>query len=124
MAGTAQLTRLTGFIYGLVYLFNEAFPLGKRKVLASLSRFNTIQVFGDGHGFNTGEVGLSFLGLTIGPLIGACLHFLQERYYLKRVAQNDGKGVPEARMWMGLAGAIMLPVSLFWFAWTSYSSVQ
>jgi hypothetical protein len=97
-----------GFIYGLVYIYNEAFPI----------------VFGDGHGFNTGETGLSFLGLVIGPLIGAAFHFLQERYYLKRVAQNDGKGVPEARMWMGLAGSIMLPVSLFWFAWTSYSYVQ
>lgn len=50
---------------GIVYLFNEAFPL----------------VFGPGgHGFNTGEWGLSFLGLFIGPLIGAALHPLQERY--------------------------------------------
>jgi len=97
-----------GFIYGLVYIFNEAFPL----------------VFGDGHGFNTGEAGLSFLGLVIGPLIGAAFHFLQERYYLRRVAQNNGKGVPEARMWMGLAGSIMLPISLFFFAWCSFSSVH
>lgn len=93
-----------GFIYGLVYLFNEAFPL----------------VFGPGgHGFNTGEQGLCFLGLFIGPIIGALLHPLQERYYLKRVRQNDGKGVPEARMWMALAGTFMLPIALFWFAWTS-----
>ncbi|KAF2140952.1 uncharacterized protein K452DRAFT_229687 [Aplosporella prunicola CBS 121167] len=98
-----------GFIYGIVYLLNEAFPL----------------VFGPtGHGFNTGEWGLSFLGLAIGSLVAACFHPLQERYYLKRVAANDGHGVPEARMWLARIGTFLLPISLFWFAWTSYPSVH
>jgi multidrug resistance protein len=70
-----------GFLYGLVYLFNEAFPL----------------VFGPGtgHGFNTGQQGLSFLGMAIGPIIAFCLYPLQERYYLRRVTANGGKGEPE-----------------------------
>lgn len=89
-----------GFIYGVVFLFNEAFPL----------------VFGGEHGFNSGEVGQAFLGLVIGPIIGACFHFLQEGYYNRRVKKNDGMGVPEARMWAGMAGSIMIPVALFWFA--------
>lgn len=99
-----------GFLYGLVYLFNEAFPL----------------VFGPGkgHGFNGGEQGLTFLGLCIGPIIAFLFYPLQERYYLRRIAENDGKGVPEARMWMARAGAISIPVSLFWFGWTSYPSVH
>lgn len=87
------------FIYGIVYLFNEAFPL----------------VFGPGgHDFNVGEQGLAFLGLAIGPFIAACFHPLQERYYRKRVAQNGGKGVPEARMFQAQFGAFLLPISLFW----------
>lgn len=91
-----------GFIYGIVYLLNEAFPL----------------VFGPtGHGFNTGQWGCSFAGLCVGSIIAACLHPLQERYYLKQVAKNDGRGVPEARLWMARGGACLLPVSLFWFAW-------
>ena len=99
-----------GFLYGLVYLFNEAFPL----------------VFGPGkgHGFNAGEQGLSFLGLAIGPIIAFCFYPLQERYYLRKVAENDGKGVPEARMWMARLGAIFIPASLFWFGWTSYASIH
>ena len=98
-----------GFIYGLVYLFNESFPL----------------VFGKtGHGFNTGEQGLSFIGLCLGPILAALLYPLQERYYLKKVAENDGKGVPEARMWMARGGACLLPTSLFWFGWTSYISIH
>lgn len=88
-----------GFIYGIVYLFNEAFPL----------------VFGPGgHGFNTGEWGLSFFGLAIGSIVAAMLHPLQERYYLKQVAAHDGKGQPEARLWMARGGAFLLPISLFW----------
>lgn len=99
-----------GFLYGLVYLFNEAFPL----------------VFGPGkgHGFNGGEQGLSFLGLCIGPIIAFLFYPLQERYYLRRVAENEGKGVPEARMWMARLGALFIPISLFWFGWTSYPSVH
>lgn len=90
-----------GFLYGLVYLFNEAFPL----------------VFGspNGHGFNVGQQGLAFLGLALSPL--------QERHYLRRVAQQNGKSVPEARMWMARAGALLIPISLFWFGWTSYPSI-
>ncbi|KAJ5621126.1 hypothetical protein N7510_005110 [Penicillium lagena] len=99
-----------GFLYGLVYLFNEAIPL----------------VFGPpkGHPFNTGQQGLVFLGLAIGPLIAFCFYPLQERYYLRRVSENDGKGVPEARMWMARGGAMLIPISLFWFGWTSYRSVH
>ncbi|KAJ5649147.1 uncharacterized protein N7484_002870 [Penicillium longicatenatum] len=99
-----------GFLYGLVYLFNEAFPL----------------VFGapKGHPFNVGQQGLCFLGMAIGPVVAFCLYPLQERYYLRRVAENGGKGVPEARMWMARGGAILIPISLFWFGWTSYASVH
>ncbi|KAJ5706566.1 hypothetical protein N7488_006367 [Penicillium malachiteum] len=99
-----------GFLYGLVYLFNESFPL----------------VFGapDGHPFNTGEQGLAFLGMAIGPVIAFSLYPLQEKYYLRRVAENGGRGVPEARMWMARVGAILIPISLFWFGWTSYRSVH
>ncbi|KAK5132524.1 hypothetical protein LTR08_008908 [Meristemomyces frigidus] len=97
-----------GFIYGIVYLFNTAFPI----------------VFGPGgHDFNTGEWGLAFLGLALGTLAAAACHPLQERYYLKCVAANNGKGVPEARMYQARFGAFLLPISLFWFAWTSYPSI-
>ncbi|KAL2840900.1 polyamine transporter [Aspergillus pseudoustus] len=98
-----------GFLYGLVYLFNEAFPI----------------VFGPGgHNFNTGQQGLSFLGMAIGPLVAFAFHPLQERHYLRRVAEHEGKSVPEARMWMARLGALLIPVSLFWFGWTSYSSIH
>lgn len=98
-----------GFIYGIVYLFNEAFPL----------------VFGrGGHEFSTGEWGAAFVGLLFGSLVAAIFHPLQESYYLKQVARNDGKGVPEARMHLSRFGTFFLPVSLFWFAWTSFPTMH
>ncbi|KAF2765387.1 MFS general substrate transporter [Teratosphaeria nubilosa] len=108
---TIAAAAYNGFIYGVVYLFNEAFPL----------------VFGPGahgHGFNVGQQGLAFLGFAIGTILAACCHPFQERYYLRRVAANDGKGVPEARMWQARFGAFLLPISLFWFAWTSFKFVH
>jgi len=107
---TMAAAAYNGFIYGVVYLFNESFPL----------------VFGseEGHGFDTGQTGLTFLGIAVGALIAACFYPLQERYYLRRVAENNGKGVPEARMGQARFGAFLLPISLFWFAWTSYKSIH
>lgn len=82
-------------------------------------------VFGEGgHGFGTGAQGLTFLGLCVGSIVGTLLHPIQERYYLRRVRQNDGKGVPEARLFLARFAAFLLPISLFWFAWTSYRSVH
>ncbi|KUI71669.1 hypothetical protein VM1G_07090 [Cytospora mali] len=98
-----------GFIYGIVYLFNEAFPL----------------LFGPGgHNFNIGQWGAAFSGLCIGSIVAAFLHPVQERYYLRQVSKNDGKGVPEARMHLARFGTFLLPISLFWFAWTSFSTVH
>lgn len=89
-----------GFIYGIVYLFNESVPL----------------VFGQNHGFSVGEQGLAFTGIAVGVLIAAAFHPLQEKYYLKKVAENYGKGVPEARMYQARFGAFLLPISFFWCA--------
>jgi multidrug resistance protein len=107
---TMAAAAYNGFIYGVVYLFNESFPL----------------VFGsqEGHEFNVGQTGLTFLGIAVGALVAASFYPLQERYYLRRVAENGGKGVPEARMSQARFGALLLPISLFWFAWTSYRSIH
>jgi len=95
-----------GYLFGIIYLFQGSFTL----------------VFGpEGHGFNTGEEGLSFLGLLAGTLIGAALNPLQDRYYLRRI-KEENKGVPEARMYLARWGTFLFPISLFWFAWTSYRS--
>jgi hypothetical protein len=95
-----------GYLYGISYLFNSAFNL----------------VF-SAHGFNTFEVGLAFLGIATGIFIGVFTNIWQEKFYQRRCKQA-GKVVPEARIALGMVTAFTLPVSLFWFAWTSFPSVH
>lgn len=82
-------------------------------------------VFGKtGHGFSTIGVGLSFLGIIVGITIGPITNLIQERYYHRRVKELDGANIPEARVWLMRWAGLGLPVSLFWFAWTSYKEVH
>ncbi|KAI9641898.1 hypothetical protein NHQ30_009766 [Ciborinia camelliae] len=110
-----------GFLYGLSFLFNSAFNL----------------VFGKmGYGFNTMGVGLCFLGLIIGISLGPMINTWQEHYYQTRIraagmreSQSEEaldpakderfKNIPEARVQLSKLAAVLLPISLFWFAWTS-----
>lgn len=98
-----------GYLYGLSFLFNDAFSL----------------VFGpQGHGFDTIGVGLSFLGIAVGISIGPFTNLWQERYYQRKLREMGGKSIPENRVQMGKIAAIIFPLSLFWFAWTTYTSVH
>jgi hypothetical protein len=95
-----------GYLYGISFLFNTAFGL----------------VFG-AHGFNTFQVGLCFLGIAVGIFIGIFTNIFQERFYQKR-CKAVGEPVPEARIALAMVASITLPISLFWFAWTSFPSVH
>ncbi|KAF2240553.1 MFS general substrate transporter, partial [Trematosphaeria pertusa] len=90
-----------GLIYGLVFLFNESFPM----------------VFGHLHHFTPAQTSLTFLGLCVGSLLASFAHPIQEHHYLK-------VRTPEARVWLSLPACFLLPVSLFWFAACSSASVH
>lgn len=108
-----------GYLYGISFLFNGAFNL----------------VFGKmGYGFNIIGVGLTFIGIFVGVSLGPVINILQECHYQKAIrasvahvedpnvdheAAERLRNVPEARLQMGKIAAVLLPISLFWFAWTS-----
>lgn len=98
-----------GYLYGLSFLFNDAFPL----------------IFGKGgHDFDTIGVGLSFLGIMVGITVGPVTNLLQERWYQQTIANLGGKNVPEARVHLSKVAAVAFPISMFWWAWTTYSTVH
>lgn len=71
------------------------------------------------YGFNTEQVGLLYLGPGLGFLF--CVWFLVPRIdtvYNRLTARNNGKGRPEYRLPLANIGSILIPISLFWFAWT------
>jgi DHA1 family multidrug resistance protein-like MFS transporter len=45
-------------------------------------------------------------------------------WWQRRLAANDNRIKPEDRLPLMIAGAFVLPIGLFWFAWTSHLSVS
>ncbi|EPE30569.1 MFS general substrate transporter [Glarea lozoyensis ATCC 20868] len=99
-----------GYLYGLSFLFNSAFVI----------------VFGaQGHGFGTIDTGLCFLGICVGITLGPITTAIfQEPYYQRKLKRSNRKPNPEDRVMLGKVAGITFPISLFWFAWTSYSFIH
>ena len=109
----------SALLLGVLYLFFGAFPL----------------VFINNHGFNEWEVGLTFIGLMVGLLIGAAVNPLWYKNYQRLVANwraanptpagaSPTKPPPEFRLPPTIAGCVLVPIGLFWFGWTTYSEVH
>lgn len=98
------ITFYMAFIYGVLYLFFEAYPIA----------------FQEGRGWNAGLGALPFLGITIGVVIGVCIIvYNSNNRFRHKMEANGGKPVPEERLLPMIVGAFLLPIGLFWFAWTS-----
>ena len=98
------LTLYMAFVYGMIYLFFEAYPIAFQEV----------------RGWNGGVGALPFLGITIGVVIGvAIIVYLTNTRFKRRMDANGGKPIPEERLVPMMIGAFLLPAGLFWFAWTS-----
>lgn len=86
-------------------------------------------IFGETYGFSQGFTGLAFLGMVIGILIAACLIPLFHHWVVRDLTtlrKRDGPGAnlpPEIRLWFAMCGGPLIPLSLFWMAWTNYSRV-
>ncbi|GAM84839.1 hypothetical protein ANO11243_028410 [Dothideomycetidae sp. 11243] len=77
------------------------------------------------YGFNTEQVGLLFLGPGLGFLTAVL--FLVPRIdsvYKSITAKHGGKSKPEYRLPLANIGAVLIPISLFWFAWTIQARVH
>ncbi len=97
------ITLYMAFIYGILYLFFEAYPVS----------------FQEERGWNLGVGALPFLGITIGVIFGAgFVSYITKTRFARKMKQH-GHVVPEERLPPMIVGAFMLPAGLFWFAWTS-----
>ncbi|KAI0831039.1 major facilitator superfamily domain-containing protein, partial [Trametes gibbosa] len=89
--------------YATLYAFFAAYPI----------------VFQRHRHFSAGQGGLAFLGIGLGCIIGLSCAPLQNRLYWRAMDRNGGRTIPEARLYLPMVGGVVLPASLFWFAWTS-----
>ncbi|KAJ3542932.1 hypothetical protein NM688_g5922 [Phlebia brevispora] len=97
-----------GLVYGIIYCFIASFDV----------------VFIEHHHFNLGQNGLAFIGIICGAAIGFALFVPWAEYDLKPRFRPGGSFVPENRLPVGMVGACILPISLFWFGWTSAGSIH
>ena len=80
---------------------------------------NFQDIWGEGYGFDTTTVGLMYLGPGIGFLIA--VWFLVPKIdtiYNQLSEKNGGEAKPEFRLPLANIGAVSVPISLLWFAWT------
>lgn|SRR5579859_3408594 len=92
-------------VFGLLFTFFLAYPL----------------VFTPIYGFSLGSRGLAFIGIGMGTLTGNISFIFLFLFFSKRPAF---KQFQQAILGPVMIGAIVLPISLFWFGWTSRSSIH
>ncbi|KAJ3883763.1 MFS general substrate transporter [Lentinula edodes] len=97
----------TSLILGILYLAFQAFPV----------------IFEKHHGFDTQQTGLTFLGIGLGMIIGLATQPFWNNFIAKESEKNGGICPPEARLFAGEVGGVLIPLSLYWLAFTTYPSV-
>ncbi len=76
-------------------------------------------IYGPRYNFSTTQVGLMYLGPGLGFLLA--VSFLVPKIdtvYNTLARKNGGEAKPEYRLPLANIGAVLIPLSLFWFAWT------
>jgi len=92
-------------ILGILYLTFQAFPI----------------IFVEKHGFNLQCTGLTFQGIAVGMLLGLCtMPFWNRRYRRYKDAHGEEDPPAEFRLLMGQVGGVLVPLSLFWLAFSTY----
>ncbi|KAF4636693.1 hypothetical protein G7Y89_g1382 [Cudoniella acicularis] len=82
-------------------------------------------VFQSVYHFNQKQVGLTFLGLLAGFICAvSSFAYFDATLYRKATHKAGGKPAPEHRLYAALVGSFMLPIGLFWFAWSPRHNVH
>ncbi|KAE8420697.1 major facilitator superfamily domain-containing protein [Aspergillus pseudocaelatus] len=102
------VTVYMSIIYGILYLFLEAYPIS----------------FRDERNWNLGIAGLPFTSLLIGVVLSTVIIIVYLKTRYSRLLAQDGSVAPEEALILMFLGAVLLPVGLFWFAWTSNPEIS
>ena len=125
VSGNKQLYVLQLMMYRL-YLFFTAYPIVFQQNRGWSGEFCHTRGMGFSLTLAEGISGLAFLGIGVGLLIGNAINPFGNIYY-RRAAKLAGPGgsvPPECRLPMACVGAVMLPIGLLIFAWTSTPNVH
>ena len=106
------ITIYMAIVYGTLYMMFGAFPI----------------VFQEGRGWSEGIGGLAFVGVAVGFLLALGLIIPDNGRFARadekaRKAGQPG-AAPEVRLPPSLIGSALLPIGLFWFAWTNGPNIH
>lgn len=105
----ACLSIYTGFAFAMLFSF-----------FASYS-----SVFESVYHFDQRSIGLTYIGILVGFLLAvASFGLFDATVYRRAVAKTNGNPAPEHRLYAALLGSFLLPIGLFWFAWSSRKDIH
>ncbi|KAJ5356763.1 hypothetical protein N7517_011372 [Penicillium concentricum] len=94
-------------IYGYLYLLFTTFP----------------SVFLDVYHFSSGDVGLIYLGIGVGSIVGMIFQSLTSDMVFQWLRDRHGFSKPEYRLLPLFLSCWMIPFSLFWYGWAANKDV-
>lgn len=80
-------------------------------------------VFETNHGFSLEQTGAVFTAVCAGGLISTVLSIYQEKWAIKHYPVKIN-GSPEGRLTFACIESTFMPIGLFWFGFTCYSSIH
>jgi MFS transporter, DHA1 family, multidrug resistance protein len=89
----------TALVYGIYYSFFEVFPI----------------VYIGFYGFNLGEMGLTFLSITVSDSLAIPCYYAYLYYLVEPEIKKNGIGAPEGSLIPALFVSFLLPIGLFMF---------
>lgn len=98
------LSLYQAIVYGYLYLIFTAMPM----------------IFEGQYHFSTGSVGLTYIGLGVGSLVGLFMTTMTLDRTVKYLSEKHGTGPkPEYRLPIMVMGSFFVPLGLFMFGWTA-----
>lgn len=99
------LATYSAFVYGMQYLFSTTLP----------------SVFEDTYHWQSQFTGLSYLGIGLGFLIGTlAVTYINDATVVRLTKANNNVFEPEMRLPACVFFACFIPVSFFWYGWSTF----
>ncbi|KAL5046760.1 hypothetical protein BDW71DRAFT_197409 [Aspergillus fruticulosus] len=100
----ALLTLYQSFVYGVLFLFYQTYPIA----------------FGEDRKWSTSLKYMPLLAIIVGVFAGSLGIIITNQVYTRHHSHApDGTYIPESRLPPMIVGGIMVPIGIFWFAWTA-----
>jgi len=100
---------LVSVVWGILYVYMGAY----------------LYVFEGIYGWGAGNAGAAFGGIGVGILLSILVSGPANKIYLKqREKYGNGGPYPEGRLPPAMVAACLIPISVFWFAWTGNKEIH